>query len=782
MKVIINLGQGDIEHGCSNIVVQLLRDRSYIRQFSGSLPAAPKLAQLYRQWQQSYRTFYQDKALRIGLLQTEGMRYSAASFKKICQQIPRELNLWLSSEGFAGIEQALRTDLQKNEPIQVVITAAQPQLQQLPWQFWQFIEDYPLAEVSFNVLNWQETKSTRTRNSQVRILAILGNSAGIDLQQDLTILQALPDSELTILTEPPLTQLNEYLWQTEGWDILLFSGHSHSDTEAGYIYLNQTESITISQLKHSLQKAIARGLQIAIFNSCEGTSLAVELADLCLPYTVVMREPVPDKVAQMFLQYFITAFAGGKTFTLAVKEARQKLVGWETEYVCASWLPAIWQNPATGCLTWNHLKPKVLSTTPQLTKKLALMGSFTVGTLVLLARSLAWLEPIELKAYDRLMQQRPGESIDPRILVVEITEEDTNRDRYPLSDTALVEAVDLLEQHQPAAIGLDLHRSYDRGTGYQELIQRIEQNNHLFPVCAYGSTNKSYAPPKGLSTEKIHQQMGFSDLLVDWQNRSSVSNLSTYQAQHEKNPQVRRQLLSYDPAFAATLLKCLTPYSLSFQLGYEYLQQRGTEPLTVTPEQQWQFGEVTLQQMSARFAGYQQLDGKSSQIAINYRAGKAGKKITLTQLRSGNVEPEWIKDRIILLGYTAMVAQDHFDTPYGIMPGVWIHAHMTSQILSAVEDGRPLIWALPTWGDWLWVLVWSLITGAVLARLADKPILWSIIVVIGMIIALDHIFLLLLIRGGWLPYVPTILSLLLITCGVILVRQKPFSNYRLLKV
>ena len=779
MKIAIDLGQGNLEQGCPHVTVQLLRDRVYIRQFSGSLPAAPKLAQLHSLWRQGYRAFYQEKSLRIGLLQAEGMRYSANNFQKVCQQLPQQLNLWLSSIGFAPIEQALRTELQKDESIQIVITAADPNLQRLPWQFWQFLEDYPLAEVSFSVLDWQEVEPIRNQSSQVRILVVLGNSVGLDLQQDLAILQALPDSQLTILTEPALAQLNEYLWQSEGWDILLFSGHSHSDARSGsgYIHLNQTESITIGQLKHSLQMAIARGLQIAIFNSCEGLGLALELADLSLPFTVVMGEPVPDKIAQVFLKYLITAFAGGKTFTLAVKEARQKLAGWETEYVCASWLPAIWRNPATGCLTWNDLKPKLKrSSIPTLSHKFALVGSLAAANLILLVRSLAWLEPLELSAYDRLMRQRPNERIDPRVLVVEITEEDTNRDRYPLSDTVLVEAIDLLEQHQPAAIGIDLHRSYDRDPGYQALIQRLEQNQHLFPVCAYGSTNDSYGPPQGLSTDKIRQQMGFSDLLVDWHNRSS-SNLSADRVEYARNPQVRRQLLSYDPAFAATSLKCLTPYSLSFQLSFEYLQQQGVEPLTVNPEQQWQFGEVVLQQMGKRFAGYQQLEGESSQIPINYRAGKPGKKISLSQLRSGNVESEWIENRIILLGYTATVAQDYFDTPYGIMPGVWIHAHMTSQLISAVEDGRSLIWALPSWGDWLWVLAWSLTTGAILARLSDKPLILSILLAVGAIAVADRILLLLLVRGLWLPYVPTVLSILLITCGVSLARLQPLFNY-----
>ena len=435
MKIIINLGRGNLSDGCDNIVVQLLNgDRQYVRQFSGSLPPAPELARLQHQWQSSYRAFYQDEVVRIGLLESEGIRYSASDFKEICSQITRQLNLWLSSDGFASIEKSLRTYLDKNEPLQIIITTANLQLQQLPWHLWNLVEDYPKAEIVFSSSNWQQVAPLAVNRQRVRILVVLGNSAGIDVKSDLESLQALPKTEIVVLTEPRLRQLNEHLWQQPGWDILLFSGHSHTDAEAGYIYLNAKEKITITRLKHSLTEAIAGRLQIAIFNSCQGMGLAAQLADLSLPYTVVMSEPVPDRIARVFLQYFLSAFAAGKTFTLAVKEARQKLAGWETKYICASWLPVVWQNPATGCLTWSDLQPAVTKKSPKFIK-IAALGSMVAGSLVMVCRWLTWLQPAELWAYDRLMQQRPAETIDPRILVVEISEADIDSDRYPSQTT-----------------------------------------------------------------------------------------------------------------------------------------------------------------------------------------------------------------------------------------------------------------------------------------------------------------------------------------------------------
>ena len=776
MKIIINLGRGNLNSGCDNVVVQLLdSDRHYVRQFSGSLPPAPELAELYHRWQSEYRAFYQDETMRIGLLESEGIRYSAADFSKICSQISARLNLWLSSDDWIPIEKALRTNINENEPLQIIVTSNNREIQQLPWHLWNFVEDYPLAEIVYSSPSWQKISPSVITRPQVRILVVLGNSTGIDVRSDLKSLDALPKSEIVVLIEPQLIQLNEYLWQPQGWDILLFSGHSHSDTEAGYIYLNATEKITIARLKHSLTKAIAFGLQIAIFNSCEGIGLASQLADLSLPHTIVMSEPVPDRIARVFLQYFLNAFVAGKTFTLAVKEARQRLAGWESEYPCASWLPVVWQNPATDYLTWQDLQPTPVKKSRR-TFEIAAITSITVSSLVMVCRWLNWFQPAELWAYDRLTRQRTAETIDPRILVVEITEDDTNSDRYPISDTILVETLDLLEQHQPAAIGLDIHRSYERGTGYQELVERFQSNSHLFPVCAYSATNKSYAPPKGLSETKLREQMGFSDLSVDdFKGKNSDSGLTAGELQDRPGLKVRRQLLSYDPNLSATPSLCLTPYSLSFQLAFEYLQKSGVEPLTVNSQQQWQFGQVTFNELERRFAGYQQLNN-SSQIMLNYRSAKPGKQITLTQLRSGQIDPQLIEDRIVLIGYTASVARDYFDTPYGTMPGVWIHAHMTSQLISAVEDGRSLIRALPQWGDWLLVLCLTLLSGMVWALLAKKPTIYTVLSAIILIAVLDRLFLLLLIKGVWLPYVPTMVALLTLAAALIVYQRAKLSH------
>ena len=93
----------------------------------------------------------------------------------------------------------------------------------------------------------------------------------------------------------------------------------------------------------------------AIFNSCDGLGLAQQLQDLHIPQVIVMREPVPDVVAQEFLKHFLSEFSSGQSLYAAMRLARERLQGLEEEYPCATWLPTICQNPAESSMIWSHL-------------------------------------------------------------------------------------------------------------------------------------------------------------------------------------------------------------------------------------------------------------------------------------------------------------------------------------------------------------------------------------------------------------------------------------------
>ena len=190
--------------------------------------------------------------------------------------------------------------------------------------------------------------------SKVRVLAILGCSAGINIEEDKKLLESLPNAEIVFLAEPKHHEINDKLWE-QPWDIIFFAGHGETDKDIGKIHINKTDSLTLDEVWYGLKKAVASGLQLAIFNSCDGLGLARRLDDWEIPQMIVMREMVPDFVAQQFLKDFLTNFASGNSLYQAFRDAREKLQGLETDFPCASWLPIICQNPAVEPLNWNDL-------------------------------------------------------------------------------------------------------------------------------------------------------------------------------------------------------------------------------------------------------------------------------------------------------------------------------------------------------------------------------------------------------------------------------------------
>jgi len=572
----------------------------------------------------------------------------------------------------------------------------------------------------------------------------------------------LKDAETKFLVEPTRQEVNQQLWNDD-WDILFFAGHSLSqaDGETGKIYINPHESLAIPQLKNALQQAIARGLKIAIFNSCDGIGLARDLADLNIPQVIVMREPVPDLIAQEFLKNFLVAFAGGKLLYLAVREARERLQGWENDFPCASWLPVICQNPTTSPVTWQELCEISLDTSHQkshiLQKIIRSCVLTTVASaLVIGLRYLGVWQIPELQTYDHLLRLSLPEEQDSRLLVVEVSEKDIQtlieptRGIKSISDSSLAKLIKKIQQYQPRIIGIDIYRdipdSTDR-TKQLELTTQLNQEN-IVVIC---KGKDSQYDPQGIPppVEVPVDRQGFTDGVRD------------------PDGIVRRQILMMKQESSSP---CTTPFSFSLQLAARYLFEEKIQHELTNDAVIFKSvgGETKFQRLKPGGSGaYQQgISLGGIQILINYRHANFD-RVSVEDVLSDRVKSEAIKDKVILIGVTAQSLRDTFPTPYSVsqqpyqeIPGVLIQAHMTSQMISAVLDKRPIFWVLPYWGDILWIWGWSLVSGLVvlsvrshLAKICSIGV--TIIVLYGVC---TIIF---LIQGAWLPLVPSTFAVLL---------------------
>jgi hypothetical protein len=384
--VVISVGQGDSQTGFPHITAQIWPDGNSIQvSVVGKLPADLEIANLYERWRQLYSAFYQQLgSLRTPIEWGEDLtNFSDVEFKKLSKQLEDKIHGWLESKEFSRIEKQLRSQIgSTSEQVRVIIKTDDDLLQRLPWSSWEFLKDYRQAEVALSPPQYKRPQQSppTTPRSTIRILAILGDSTGINIQEDGDLLKNLPDADPMFLVEPNRQELDQWLWDEQGWDILFFAGHSRTEVTTGLIYINSTESLSISQLRNALSQAIERGLQLAIFNSCDGLGLARNLADLHIPQMIVMREPVPDQVAQEFLKNFLVAFSRGKSLYVSVREAREQLQRLEGQFPCASWLPVIWQNPAETPKSWQELLGSITPQRPNIKSRQVSLSWFAPDT------------------------------------------------------------------------------------------------------------------------------------------------------------------------------------------------------------------------------------------------------------------------------------------------------------------------------------------------------------------------------------------------------------------
>jgi CHASE2 domain-containing sensor protein/predicted Ser/Thr protein kinase len=384
----------------------------------------------------------------------------------------------------------------------------------------------------------------------------------------------------------------------------------------------------------------------------------------------------------------------------------------------------------------------------------ALVAGVIVTGLVLGVRQVGGWQHLEVAAYDRLVQLQPDVGPDPRLLVVAITESDIQaQNRWPISDQAIAQALAELQRHQPAAIGLDILREIPQPPGRTALLQQLQAPN-VIAIATLGDTahNRTQVPP-GVPAERV----GFNDIVSDSDNV------------------IRRNFIfGQDEATNATTGEATELYSLSLRLALKYLAGRG-----ITPEQPWKnyqairWGRAVLTPLKNTSGGYVNVDAAGYQVLLNYRStSQVARQVTLTQVLQRQVDPAWIKGKVVLIGTTAPSIKDLFLTPYSAVeqgnpnvPGVVIHAHMVSQFLSAALGQRSLFWFWPEWGEILWIVGCSVV-GALLAWQIRHPLHLGVVCTV----AVGGIFLVCWVgftRSAWIPFVAPAIALVGTSSGLI---------------
>jgi branched-chain amino acid transport system substrate-binding protein len=357
-RILLSIRSGSFDTGFEAEVQIGKADRPYHVTQSIAFPPAPQLPGAYQQWQ-SIRLG--DRGLQIPdeqITNINATQQQLDSFDRLTQNFAA----WLRSEPVFRLREAIVRHVPTGSAPRFLLDIADgldPILKKLPWYSWDFLREnreyYPDLDI---VLSSGNHESIRSRpRGPIKILAIFSRAKDLNVADEERLLKELPNTRITVLNQPTRNSFVQALSQMP-WDIIYFAGHSRSspDCEDGLIYLNgdpNQPGLSPREVGDSFKTAIDQGLQLVVLNSCDGLGLAEGLADLKLPRSIVMREPLPDAVAPLFLRYFLGNLQAGKSIHGAVCLARQQLHDGHTEHPCAAALPILCQNPAAPEPSWQ---------------------------------------------------------------------------------------------------------------------------------------------------------------------------------------------------------------------------------------------------------------------------------------------------------------------------------------------------------------------------------------------------------------------------------------------
>ncbi len=201
-------------------------------EIQGFLPPKPEIAEHYGRWQSTYRSLGDFRIKPIEITISSSRAEQLARCRELAAQLSQQINSWLNSESFRKLKETLLEQLMPSDTIRFLIKTDDIDLRRLPWYCWDIFERYPKAEIALSPATSIKPAITNRNPAQgsVKILAILGNSQKIDIEQDRIILAGLPSAEVTFLVEPSRRQIGDQLWE-KSWDILFFAGHSSTRSD-----------------------------------------------------------------------------------------------------------------------------------------------------------------------------------------------------------------------------------------------------------------------------------------------------------------------------------------------------------------------------------------------------------------------------------------------------------------------------------------------------------------------------------------------------------------------
>ncbi|MBG1262691.1 CHASE2 domain-containing protein [Nostoc commune] len=377
---------------------------------------------------------------------------------------------------------------------------------------------------------------------------------------------------------------------------------------------------------------------------------------------------------------------------------------------------------------------------------LAAPPGILVLVLVILMRIFGGMQSLEWIFLDTMLRLRPIEKPDERVVIVGIDEKDIEWvKQYPVPDRKIAELLTKLETYKPLAIGLDIFKNVPVEPGGEELTKVWRENTNIISIEKIFPP-KEISPPQSLPPEQI----GFVDLFSDEDSKNRRYLLYTTNPKNHKEDK----------------------YSLALQLVTRYLKAKRIELETGKNDPNTIMIQGTeLPRINENFGGYVGMNHGDGGLSIlmnfrnNYQPFHVVSLRDILNEKNENVYAKLLRDRIVLIGNRNLSTGDLFYTfalptleLKGQIYGVDYHAHVISQILSTVIDGRPMLHSWGDMGEYTWIVIWGFLP-IIIGRLTQS--VWKNLfsVVLAGVCLFGYGYVMLWLWGVWIPVAPNLLIL-----------------------
>ncbi|MBF2028041.1 MAG: CHASE2 domain-containing protein [Oscillatoriales cyanobacterium C42_A2020_001] len=332
--------------------------------------------------------------------------------------------------------------------------------------------------------------------------------------------------------------------------------------------------------------------------------------------------------------------------------------------------------------TWNYVKAAIANW-----RVWGLPGAIVIG-LVVAARLTGSLQGLELLTFDAFLRLRPPEPEDDRVVLVGLDKSDIQKVGYPIPEQELVRLVNTLQTYQPAVIGLHISPNQVAELDNAKLFANLKQyKNLVVSELILSAADQILAPPKFPK-----DQVGFIDIIQD------------------TDDSIRRLVLGANNPSNWDEYK----YSLTLRLAEKYLVSRDKNLKLqngIRDPAAMRFGSIELPRLLPDSGAYVRADTAGPQILLNPRSGKNPfRLVSLDEIQAGKFDPNWFRDRIVIIGITAPLIRPIIPTAATVDTNSFqIQAHAVSQIVDAVLDGRLLIDTWTNEWEYLWIVSWGIV-------------------------------------------------------------------------